>query len=72
MKHFTHSFTQTKLAGAITFALLGLPTTSPVYAQQSNETDVEVINVKGVRGALISAANNVIPMVWSMQLPHKT
>ena len=57
MKHFTHSFTQTKLATGITFALLTLQPTSSVYAQQSNEAEVEVINVKGVRGSLISAAN---------------
>ena len=57
MKHFTHSFTHTKLASAVTFALMSLHATSPVYAQQANEQDVEVINVKGVRGALVSAAN---------------
>ncbi|QHJ13914.1 hypothetical protein FX988_04195 [Paraglaciecola mesophila] len=57
MKHFTHSFTHTKLASAVTFALMSLHATSPVYAQQADEQEVEVINVKGVRGALVSAAN---------------
>ena len=51
-KHGT-SFTKTRLAASLSIAL-GVSSVAPVaMAQEASSDDVEVINVKGVRGSLI-------------------